>query len=149
MDTESPQMQLTGREASLANLRPAPQFPPGTSGNPGGRPKGVVYPAEWIRGPLSDLTTSQLRAVAGDQVAPLNKRAAASIMLRALEGQSDLACDRALAEVMDRTTGKSVQQVNVTAAPAAPDAAALLGEVRQSLQLTRRAPAQLEGDPPA
>jgi hypothetical protein len=56
-------------------------FPPGHSGNPSGRPEGVTYPGDWIRG-LLGLTESELREIVNDPKAVISKRMAALALIR-------------------------------------------------------------------
>jgi hypothetical protein len=65
------------------------QFKPGQSGNPMGRPSAGATVREWING-MQHKTEAELRRVATSPAAPCLKRAAAQILLRALEA-GDLA----------------------------------------------------------
>lgn len=99
---------------SLANLQP---YTPGKSGNPGGRPKGITYPAEWMAR-LVDVEPDVLRAMLDDRTTTVSKRIAILQLLDAAGASVDediKVGDRraAAADIMDRTTGKAQQTINV------------------------------------
>ena len=95
---------------SLANLRPP--WKQGETPNPGGRPKGVVYPVEHLR-LLADKPVEELEAIRGDRRESVSRRAAAIMVLRMVDVDPDLQ-QKAFSEVADRTSGKAVQTVQVT-----------------------------------
>ena len=93
------------------------RFQPGRSGNPGGRPKGVIYPAEWMAR-LVNVQPAELRAVLEDEKTTVSKRIAILQLLDAAGASVDddiKVGDRraAAADIMDRTTGKATQNINV------------------------------------
>ena len=92
-----------------ANLRP---WRPGESGNPGGRPKGVTYPTEWMRG-MAGLTSTEIQQIRVDEDEPVSRRIAAGMYLDALQAQTPRARKEAVAEICDRTSGKPRQQIEV------------------------------------
>ena len=94
---------------SLANLK---SFPPGQSGNPGGRPRGVTYPTEWMRG-MAGLTSTEIQRIRDDEDETVSRRIAAGMYLDALRAQSPRARKEAVSEICDRTSGKPRQQLEV------------------------------------
>lgn len=87
---------LTGRERSIANLKP---FPKGVSGNPSGRPKNVLSKA--IRKKLEEVEEGQDKSVA--------ERITDKLVELALGGNIE-----AMKLLGDRSEGKPRQSVNVT-----------------------------------
>ncbi len=94
---------------SLANLK---SFPPGQSGNPGGRPKGATYPTEWMRG-MAGLTSTEIQQIRDDEDEPVSRRIAAGMYLDALQAQTPRARKEAVAEICDRTSGRPGQKLEV------------------------------------
>ena len=88
--------ELTGRERSIANLKP---FPKGVSGNPSGRPKNVLSKA--IRRKLEEVEEGQDSTVA--------ERITEKLVELALSGNIE-----AIKLLGDRSEGKPRQSVNVT-----------------------------------
>ena len=117
-------MAGNGNPISTANL--APRWQPGQSGNPGGRPKGVVYPAEWMAR-LADHTRSELEAIINDDAQPISRQAAASLLLRAGAGHID-----AVNVFCDRTAGKPHQSKTIIRADV-PSARELVKALRERL----------------
>ena len=64
-------------------------FKPDQSGNPGGRPKGVVYPVEHLR-LLADKPVDDLEAIRDDRRESVSRRAAAIMVLRMVDVDPDL-----------------------------------------------------------
>ena len=90
--------------AQLANLRPP--WKKGDCPNPGGRPKGVVYPAEYLRSMLG-MTQEDLQEIRDDETEPVSKRAAARMALAMVDDVSTARERReAFSQVADRTSGK-------------------------------------------
>ena len=109
-------------------------FKPGQSGNPGGRPAGVVYPVEHLRS-MGGMSQIELEKIRDDISQPVNRRAAAIMVLQMVSGSpSDQR--QAFAEVADRTSGKAIQAVQVETR-AHRDAAQVLTELRQRLPKRR------------
>ena len=92
----------------------APMWKKGESGNPSGRARGVVYPAEWLRA-MADWPVDRVHKVAADSAASISQRAAATVMIQQLESALDRDRRAALETVADRTTGKPAQSVHVIA----------------------------------
>ena len=113
---------------SRANLVP---IPPGMSGNPGGRPKGVTYPCEYLRS-LGGLTEGELRQVRKDRKAPINQRMAAEVLLQSITSQSDRLRREAFGEIADRTTGRPTQSTTVHV-DTGPSPQELVQQIRQQL----------------
>jgi hypothetical protein len=88
--------ELTGRERSIANLKP---FPKGVSGNPSGRPKNVLSKA--IRKKLEEVEEGQDSTVA--------ERITEKLVELALGGNIE-----AIKLLGDRSEGKPRQSVNIT-----------------------------------
>jgi hypothetical protein len=88
--------ELTGRERSIANLKP---FPKGVSGNPSGRPKNVLSKA--IRRKLEEVEEGQDSTVA--------ERITEKLVELALGGNIE-----AIKLLGDRSEGKPRQSVNIT-----------------------------------
>ena len=112
---------------SLANLK---HFPPGQSGNPGGRPKGIVYPVEYLRG-MGAMTRAELQAIRDDEDAPISKRAAAEMALQSIGADTERGRREAFSEIADRTTGKPVQDVRIEATAADRSPADLLADLKR------------------
>ncbi len=86
-------------------------LPPGVSGNPQGRPKGVRYPGDYFR-KLMGATNERLTTIASNPRFNEAKRAAAQAVLDMRHADPDVrgkAFDRAL----DRTEGKAIARVHV------------------------------------
>ena len=64
-----------GQPSQLANLVP---WQPGQSGNPGGRPKSGVYPAEHMRG-MTGMTVEEIQRIKDDPEEPAFRRIAAGM----------------------------------------------------------------------
>lgn len=88
--------ELTGRERSIANLKP---FPKGVSGNPSGRPKNVLSKA--IRRKLEEVEEGQDKSIA--------ERITEKLAELALGGNIE-----AIKLLGDRSEGKPRQSVNIT-----------------------------------
>ena len=73
-----------GQPLQLANL--GPRFQPGQSGNPGGRPAGVVYPVEYLRS-MGGMSQVELEKIRDDISQPVNRRAAAIMVLQMVSGK--------------------------------------------------------------
>ncbi len=93
---------------SLANLHPA--WTPETAPR-NGRPKGVTYPAEWIKG-MVGLDQAEIEHIADDRSESMSRRMAAKMVLDTIADEAD-ARRAATREVMDRTTGRATQTVSV------------------------------------
>jgi len=103
------QKDASGRDAAgrfLPGLTPtgAKPWQPGQSGNPGGTAQGQTQPGRWL-GKLSDLPEADLRAIVKDVSASASKRAAAQLILDALNDDPAIR-RRALSMICDRTEGK-------------------------------------------
>ncbi len=109
------------------------QFPPGASGNPGGRPTGVTYPTEWMRG-MAGLTSTEIQQIRDDEDEAVSRRIAAGMYLDALQAQTPRARKEAVAEICDRTTGKPRQQIEVEA-KRTKSAAELIAEAKRKLRI--------------
>jgi hypothetical protein len=116
--------------AQLAALRPAPRWQAGTSGNPSGRPRGVVYPVEHLRG-LIGKKPNELREIAADQNQPTSRIMAARMALQAVDLEDSREQREAFNVVADRTTGKPTQDVRVEVTQADRDPAALIEDLRR------------------
>jgi hypothetical protein len=98
---------------------PEHRWPPGTSGNPGGkgRPAGWVL-RDWLN-QLVDTTTDELKAIVNDPDAAAAKAAAAQLWLNARSGERSKAgvpiCGEAAERIMDQTAGKPLQAIEVSA----------------------------------
>jgi hypothetical protein len=88
----------------------ASPWQPGQSGNPGGATRGQAQPGRWL-GSLCDLPEDELKAIVQDGSASASKRAAAQLILDALDDDPSTR-RRALSMICDRTEGKP--GVNVT-----------------------------------
>ena len=141
------QENRSAHERQIAGLRPP--WRPGQSGNPGGRPKGVRYPAEHLALTLPGMAVDQVRRIATgtEDCTDVNLIIACrqtAVAAGWIAEARAIDTTKAAAEVMDRTSGKPAQQVIVSAAPAAPDGAALLALLRD--QMRGRALAGPEGE---
>jgi hypothetical protein len=84
--------------------RPAGWFPPGVSGNPGGRPK---------RSELDKLTVKLTRATALAAVERLLSKAV-DVVEKSLRSKDQQIALRAALEVLDRSVGKAVTRIEGT-----------------------------------
>ena len=119
---------------SLANL--SDPWPQGRSGNPGGRPKGVVYPSEHMRG-LAGLTAEAIQKIKEDPEEPVSRRIAAGMYLDALDGDTARTRKDATSEICDRTAGRPAQSVQVIAEGPRRSAQELLDEIRSRYRIGR------------
>ena len=120
---------------SLANLRPQP-WKPGQSGNPGGRPKGVVYPVEYLKS-MGGMTQEELKAVRDDPAQPINRRAAAEMALQSVDAEATRKDRReAFSEIADRTTGRAHQHQTLSV-DTTPNPQLVIDQVKQQLVLSR------------
>lgn len=114
-----------------------PPWPPGTSGNAGGRPRGVTYPAEYLRR-LGGLTLAEVAAIAKDEGEPVNRRIAAKLLLASLdENLSPSDQERARAAVFDRTSGRPVQET-IVHVDQAEDPRDVVARVREKLGIPEK-----------
>ena len=96
------------RRNSFVAIEPY-RFRPGQSGSPGGRAKGVVFPVEYL-GSLIGMTSDELEVIRDDTSEPASKRIAVGMIFDGPDGSVSPRMRReAVAEVMDRTTGKAQQ----------------------------------------
>jgi hypothetical protein len=107
-------------------------FKPGVSGNPTGRPSGVTYPGDWIRG-LSGSTEADLRQIVDDKDEPVSRRAAARMLLDMLDPTPEVR-GRAAIRVMDRTEGKPGVTVSVDSTSSVPRSADIKVEIAKMLR---------------
>jgi hypothetical protein len=84
--------------------RPAGWFPPGVSGNPGGRPK---------RSEVDKLTVKLTRATAQAAVERLLSKAMV-VVEKSLRSKDEALALRAALEVLDRGIGKAMQRIEGT-----------------------------------
>ena len=112
----------------------ATRFKKGVSGNPGGVPKGTIYPGDYMRR-MMHLAEPELRRIAADEGLPAPKRIAANMIIAALDGTGD---DRrwATKELLDRTEGKAHQSSSVEVSER-PKPEAVLNEARSALRGNR------------
>jgi hypothetical protein len=106
------QQKASGRGSnprSRANLRTAPSFKPGKSGNPGGQQKGTVYVAEAYKR-LGSMSVVALRAAKFNSA---TETAVQNAILRACEAKDWEAAHAALKEIADRVDGKAEQRKSV------------------------------------
>lgn len=96
-----------GKAKALANLRP---MKPGETLNPHGRPIAGASLREWIN-QMQGWTLEELRAVATDANAPVNKVTAARTWLDA--ATNERTCGAEFDRIMDRTEGKPPQSVKM------------------------------------
>jgi hypothetical protein len=89
----------------LTSGNPETQFRPGQSGNPAGRPAAGASVVEWMN-LMAEWPEAQLREVADDPAAPVNRRAAAQRWLAAISDDPEKESREATAFVCDRTSGK-------------------------------------------
>ena len=130
-----------GQPSQLANLRP---WQPGESGNPGGRPKGVVYPVEYLKS-MGDMTQEELEAIRDDPAQSINRRAAAEMALQSVDTEATRKDRReAFSEIADRTTGRAHQHQTLSV-DTTPNPQLVLDQVKQ--QLGTDAPPQLDVEP--
>lgn len=111
------QKDAPGRDASgrfLPGVTPTGASPwrPGESGNPGGTVQGQSQPGRWL-GKLCDLPEDDLKAITGDSSASASKRAAAQLILDALD-EDPSTRRRALSMICDRTEGKPGVNLTLT-----------------------------------
>ena len=85
-------------------------FRPGQVGNPTGKPKGVTYPGNWIRG-LMDRTRAELQAIVDDPACVASKVIAARQVLDAMDSNDPRLRGAAAERVLDRTEGRPTQYV--------------------------------------
>ena len=121
---------------SLANL--SPPWRPGESGNPTGRPAGVVYPSEHMRG-MAGMTAEAMRRIRNDAGEPVSRRIAAGIYLDALDGDTARTRMDATSELCDRTEGRPAQSIQVIAEGPQRSAEDLLTELQSRYNLGKQA----------
>ena len=104
---------------SSIQRRPDGTFAPGGSGNPRGRPNCGASIVEWINA-LAGVARSELQSIIDDAAAPVAKVSAARVLIdSATLERSKSGTPIAGAEfdrLLDRTVGRPVQQVALTAA---------------------------------
>ena len=123
---------------SLAAIEPY-RFRAGQSGNPGGRAKGVVFPAEYL-GSLVGMTSDELEVIRDDTGEPASKRMAAGMILDGLDGSISPRTRReAVAEVMDRTTGKAQQPHRIQVGQEAQPTMIVLAESSEPCEIADQA----------
>ena len=121
-----------GQPSQLANLRSP--WHPGQSGNPNGRPQGVTYPTEWMRG-MAGMTAEAMRKIKDDPGEPVSRRIAAGMYLDALDGDTARTRKDATSEICDRTAGRPAQSVQVIAEGPRRSAQDLLDDLRKRYNL--------------
>ena len=130
---------VQGERDDLGRLMPghsvgaASRFPPGVSGNPSGRPSGVTYIGDWIRGSLHGMTEEELREVLADRSAPVTKRLAAKRILDGLDVADPDQRGRVVDQLCDRTEGRARQAVEIRAEQVNVDPGVLLAQARRAL----------------
>jgi len=131
-----------GQPSQLANLKP---YQPGQSGNPGGRPKGVVYPAEHMRG-MTGMTVEEIQRIKDDPQEPASRRIAAGMYLDAFHGDTARARKDATAELCDRTSGRPCQSLEVIAEKPEKSVEELLDDLKRRHGLMQASPPALPAD---
>ena len=116
---------------------------PGQSGNPSGRPKGVTYPGDWVRG-LMDKTRAELQAIADDPATTAPRVIAAYQLLDAMHPSDARLRGVAAERVMDRTEGKPTQQVEVKQADTR-SVAERLADLQEKVGVVTGGAPQIEG----
>jgi hypothetical protein len=89
-ESQAEQRDQTGRFLPGNASGEATRFPPGQSGNPSGRPSAGLSILEFVN-VLQGSTEADLQVLARDKFAPVNKRIAAELWLRAVLPLGDLA----------------------------------------------------------
>lgn len=110
-EAENAATRQANGQFARGTLQPgAKPFPPGTSGNPGGRPIGARLLRGWIEKYMHE-TAITLKRVAEDETAPVMQRAAALHWMKVATGQRGLAsnlpaCGPELHRILDFLDGK-------------------------------------------
>ena len=131
--TESPHCSRdpVNRARQLANLRPP--WKPGDVPNPRGRPAAGAAIIELVNA-LQESSEEEVRKIADDATAPLNKRIAATRLLATLYADDPHEARKSASFVVDYTHGRPVQTQKVLNADGkSPEQ--LLAELRRKLGL--------------